>query len=261
MIKFLLFFFTVSLVYSQETLSENVYSYEVSEEQNTPQNNEEQDTTVNEVQSYEAPEVLNITMNKTQISYGYEVSEEATSGSEQVYDYEEALYNAYTEGEILSTDTVALTWEDLADEEPYIPPYKIDNPNAYKTPKLPKLYSSDGLLKNLDKTYWFLKFHSHPDASLFSALTLGIKDSALDLKIYDYNDEVVENHSYRLMPVQMKNPNEGIFAYQDKKGQLYFVYLRLILPYLLAMEMTTSFEEAEASGEKSLDQLGVFVLS
>ena len=142
----------------------------------------------------------------------------------------------------------------------YMPPYKTFDFKNLKTKKVPKLLSSEGMLKNLDKSYWLLKFYGHPDITSYKYIEISIEDSQMNIQLLDYKDEVVENNTHRLTPIKMFKPNEGIFAYPDKDGNLYFVYLNLLLPHLLAMKMTSSFEEAEQMSKKSLTEFGIFVL-
>ncbi|MDK2818992.1 MAG: hypothetical protein KFW21_06055 [Spirochaetota bacterium] len=147
-----------------------------------------------------------------------------------------------------------------------IPLYKLSPSKTFdfknlKTKKIPKLLSSDGMLKNLDQSYWLLKFYNDPAILVYKYMELFIKDSTINIKFLDYQDEVVENNIYALTPIRMFKPNEGIFAYPDKKdGDISFIYIHLLLPNLLAMKMTSSFEEAEKMSEQSLIELGVFIL-
>ena len=142
----------------------------------------------------------------------------------------------------------------------YMPPYKTFDFKNLKTKKTPKLLSSEGMLKNLDQSYWLLKFYGHPDIAVYKYVELSIKDSQMNIQLLDYADTVVENNIHQLTPIKMFKPNEGVFAYPDKNGTLYFVYLNLFLPHLLAMKIASSFEEAEEMSKKSLTELGVFVL-
>ncbi|MGL4676558.1 MAG: hypothetical protein ACRCWI_02685 [Brevinema sp.] len=142
----------------------------------------------------------------------------------------------------------------------YSPPYKTSNYRRFKTKKIPQLLTSEGMLQNLDNSYWSLKFHSHPDIALYENMTLHFKDNKLNLKAIGYTQELLEDLSFLLSPVKMFKPNEGIFAYSDPKGQIYFVYLHLLLQHLLAMKIVTSYEEAEQVSQQSLTELGIFTL-
>ncbi len=181
----------------------------------------------------------------------YTTEEEYYNGeyTEDTYDYETAPTKVL---EVLPTTATNKTI--------YMPPYKTLDFRNLKTKKTPKLLSSEGMLKNLDKSYWLLKFYGHPDITIYKYIELSIEDSQMNIQLLDYTDSVVENNTHQLTPIKMFKPNEGIFAYPDKNGNLYFMYLNLFLPHLLAMKMTSSFEEAELMSKKSLTELGVFVL-
>ncbi len=142
----------------------------------------------------------------------------------------------------------------------YMPPYKTQNYDRYKTKNIPTLVNSDGMLKNLDLTYWTLKFYSHPDIALYNYIDLSFENDILQMKIVDFSDNVVNESSYHLSPIKMFKPNEGIFAYSDTDGQLQFVYLHLLLEYLLAVKMVSSYEEAEEVSQQSITELGIFTL-
>ena len=186
----------------------------------------------------------------------YTTEEEYYNGeyTEDTYDYETAPTKVL---EVLPTTPHKTT---ATNKTIYMPPYKTLDFRNLKTKKTPKLLSSDGMLKNLDKSYWLLKFYGHPDIAIYKYIELSIEDSQMNIQLLDYTDSVVENNTHQLTPIKMFKPNEGIFAYPDKNGNLYFMYLNLFLPHLLAMKMTSSFEEAELMSKKSLTELGVFVL-
>jgi len=185
------------------------------------------------------------------------------------YDYEEDNYyeenNTPVNIKIAPTEPLELlkiapSYNTNTNSAFYMPPYKTFDFRNLKTKKIPKLLNSEGMLKNLDKSYWLLKFYGHPDIASYKYIELSIEDSQINIQLLDYKDEVVENNTHRLTSIKMFKPNEGIFAYPDKNGDLYFIYLNLLLPHLLAMKMTSSFEEAEQMSKESLTEFGVFVL-
>ena len=176
--------------------------------------------------------------------------------TDDTYEYETTPTKSL---KVLPTPTNKTTTKNI-NKTIYMPPYKTFDYRNLKTKKTPKLLSSEGMLKNLDKSYWLLKFYGHPDIAIYKYIELSIENSQMNIQLLDYADEVVENNTHQLTPIKMFKPNEGIFAYPDKNGNLYFMYLNLFLPNLLAMKMASSFEEAEEMSKKSLTELGVFVL-
>ncbi len=138
--------------------------------------------------------------------------------------------------------------------------YKFHNYTQYTTQKIPTLANSDGMLKNLDYSYWTLKFYSHPDMALYNYIDLSFENNAIYIKVVDFYDNIVSESAHHLTPMKMLKPNEGIFAYSDIDGQLQFVYLHLLLEYLLAVKIVDTYEEAEALSNRSLTELGIFTL-
>ncbi len=208
--------------------------------------------------------------SSTESTSEYEVYEDTTEYEEyeDTTEYEEYEDTTDTESNyesienIEQIDNIIVTTNTLSPIPLYkLPPSKTFDLKNLKTKKIPKLLSSDGMLKNLDQSYWLLKFYNDPAILIYKYMELFIKDSAINIKFLDYQDEVVENNIYALTPIKMFKPNEGIFAYSDKKsGDVSFIYIHLLLPNLLAMKMTSSFEEAEKMSEQSLTELGVFIL-
>ncbi|MGL5955688.1 MAG: hypothetical protein ACRC0X_03675 [Brevinema sp.] len=142
----------------------------------------------------------------------------------------------------------------------YSPPYKTFNYQRFKTKNIPQLATSKGMLQNLDDSYWALKFYSHTDIALYESMALHIKDNQINIKAFGYAQELLEESAFLLSPVKMFKPNEGIFAYSDPQGQIYFVYLHLLLQHLLALKMVTSYEQAELASQQSLTELALFIL-
>lgn len=204
--------------------------------------------------------------DNTSKEYATELQQTELSNLENIYDYNSN--NEYDSNidnsveiieeivEVVEETNNALFLEELGLKFPF----KTYNFSKFKSKKMPSLLGSDGMLKNLDLSYWFLKFYGHPDINNYNSIQLFFKNSILTITLTDLTDNIVEESSYYLTPIKMIQPNEGIFAYSDKEGDIYFIYLRLLLPHLLAMDMVTSFEEAEIITDKSISELGVFVL-
>ncbi len=140
------------------------------------------------------------------------------------------------------------------------PPYKTHDYTKYKTKKVPSLAHSEGMLKNLNKSFWTLKFYSHPDIALYDHIDLYFDNNSINIEIVDFNNDIVAKSTHHLTPVKMLKPNEGIFAYSDINGQIQFVYLHLLLEYLLAVKIVDTYEKAEALSKQSLTTLGIFTL-
>lgn len=186
---------------------------------------------------------------------------------------EEILEEDFTTNEILLTNKAFITQQNsnftgfiLQTPQTNIyltipsPPYKSYRLSDFKSKKIPQLLSSEGMLQNLDGTIWRLKFYSHLDTPLFKSIELKIKNSLLSISITNAHNQEKDKQEYYLTPIKMFKPNEGIFAYSNKKGEIFFIYMRLLLRHLLAVEMTSTYEDAERSSSKSLVDLGVFIL-
>lgn len=142
----------------------------------------------------------------------------------------------------------------------YSPGYKTFNYNKLKTKNIPKLLTSDGMLKNIDYSYWSLKFYSHPDRNLYNQINLAFENNSIRIQTIDLSNKIIEDNQFHLSPVKMFKPNEGIFAYANDHGELRFIYMNLLLEHLLALKMVNSYEEAEKASSESLTKLGVFTL-
>ncbi len=179
---------------------------------------------------------------------------------EQYPEYEYPDYTDYYENNDYYENEVSELDQALSNYMQYAPPYKTQNMRNFKTKKLPKLISSDGMLKNIDRSYWSLKFYSYPDVALFQNVDISFKGRVINMKTFDFQENIVSDLTYLLTPVKMYKPNEGIFGYTDENGQLQFMYMHLLLEYMLAVKLVTSYEEAELVREQSLTELGIFML-
>ena len=221
---------TPEYVYEGETATEADYIYP--QEDTTPEYIYDQEEVTEEEYIYgqeEAPEEYN-----AETYYDTEYPEE------EIYEYPEP-----TLPEDLTTPVV---------------PFKTYNTRHLKSKKMPRLFPEEGLLQDLSSSFWFLKFYGHASSTSLQSIELSFTNSSLTVKQIGYDDEVVGDNTYHLNPIKMIKPSEGIFAYSDKTGYVHFIYLRLLVPHLLAFDMVGSFEDAEESALKSLTDLGVFVL-
>jgi len=130
----------------------------------------------------------------------------------------------------------------------------------FESKKIPKLLTSEGMLQNLNGTIWQLKFYNVRNTVLYKKIRIYIKDSKIKISIIKMNGQEEKEQKYLLTPIKMLRSNEGIFAYSDKKDNIYFIYMRLVLQHLLAIEMTSDYQDAEKSASKSLTDLGIFIL-
>lgn len=130
-----------------------------------------------------------------------------------------------------------------------------------KSKRIPEMSYVDGLISNLDGTVWRLKFHPNADFSQYAYILLSFFGSDLVVDVAEVNRTAdTGDKRYTLVPVKMYNPDEGIFAYVTYPSQVFFIYIRLMLSHLLALHMCQTYEEAEDMKEKSITELGIFVL-
>lgn len=168
--------------------------------------------------------------------------------------------------------------------KPPFAPYQTYDTSRLKSKRIPEMMSGSSLLQNLDKTSWRLKFYAHPDIQHMDSLLLDIAEN--DLKVTSIPKAVVSNipvmpavsntniaplqlqvpqsnqtvSSYRLTLVKNLRPGEGIYAYDAGKGAIHFMYIRLLIPHMLAFDMAESYDEIALCPDKSLTDLGVFTL-
>ncbi len=142
----------------------------------------------------------------------------------------------------------------------YSPPYKTFNYERFKTKTLPKLSTTDSMLSNLNGSFWSGSFWSLKYTFLYPYIDVSFKGSTMTLSTLDAAENLLSENSYVLTPIKMFKPNDGIFAFPDKDGQIRFVYMHLLLEHLLAIKLVSTFEEAEEASKQSLTDLGVFTL-
>lgn len=133
--------------------------------------------------------------------------------------------------------------------------------NTYKSSHIPDLLNSVSLLSNLNNTFWRLKFYKHTGEGVIEKITASFISNDISISIYPYNKNTQneKHYTYRLTLIQTLNPNEAIFSY-DHQGTLLFMYIRLVMPHLLAIHMSGSFEEIKQAPSLSLEKIGIFLL-
>lgn len=130
-----------------------------------------------------------------------------------------------------------------------------------KSQKMPELGYVDGLLANLEGTSWRLKFHPNTDFEQYSRIGVTFFGSDLFVKVTKKNtNQEEDSKQYTIIPVKMFSPDEGVFAYVAYSSQVFFVYIRLMLSHLLGLQMCSTYEEAKSNKDKSITEIGVFVL-
>ena len=166
---------------------------------------------------------------------------------------------------------IQLPFTNITLTPPYAP-YQTYDVSRLKSGRIPQLASSKSLLQNLDKTIWRLKFYNHPDNSSVESVVLVIKEPELFLTTtltpagsklapeHQLPANRVSSAKYRLTLVKSLRPSEGIYAYDTGTGVISFIYIRLIMPHLLAFDMGRDFETISKSPDKSLNDLGIFTL-
>ncbi|MGL5254731.1 MAG: hypothetical protein ACRC9L_07050 [Brevinema sp.] len=154
---------------------------------------------------------------------------------------------------------------------PYAP-YQTYDTSKLKSGRIPQIASSKSLLQNLDKTIWRLKFYNHPDNQSMESVLLKINEPELTLTTTmapadtnsDPKYQIPASRSidakYRLTLVKSLRPGEAIYAYDAGGGIISFMYIRLIMPHLLAFDMARDFDTIAKAPEKSINDLGVFTL-
>ncbi|WP_092318620.1 hypothetical protein [Brevinema andersonii] len=132
---------------------------------------------------------------------------------------------------------------------------------TYKSSHIPDLVNSISLLSNLNNTFWRLKFYKHTGKGVIEKITASFISNNISISIYPYNKNTQneKHYTYRLTLIQALNPNEAIFSY-DYQGTLSFMYIRLVMPNLLAIHMAGSFEEIKKTPSLSLEKIGIFLL-
>lgn len=133
--------------------------------------------------------------------------------------------------------------------------------NAYKSSHIPDLLNCVSLLSNLNNTFWRLKFYQYTGEGVIEKITVSFTGNDISISIYPYNkNEQNEIHYiHRLTLIQTLNLNEAIFSY-DYQGTLSFMYIRLVMPHLLAIHTAGSFEEIKQAPSLSLEKIGIFLL-
>lgn len=168
--------------------------------------------------------------------------------------------------------------------KPPFAPYQTYDTSRLKSKRIPEMMSGNSLLQNLDRTSWRLKFYAHPDIQHMDSLLLDIAEN--DLKVTSIPKGLVSNisvmpavsnsntaplqlqipqsnqtvSSYRLSLVKSLRPGESIYAYDAGQGAIHFMYIRLLIPHMLAFDMAESYDEIALCPDKSLTDMGVFTL-
>lgn len=154
---------------------------------------------------------------------------------------------------------------------PYAP-YQTYDINKLKSNRIPSLVAGQSLLESLDNTVWRLKFYNSPDISALDSILLNVKEPEISITITpaatsagikvskkSYKN-IPEENTYKLTLVKALRFGEGIYAYDAGEQTIQFMYLRLILPHLLAFTMAATYEEIILAPDKSLTDVGIFTL-
>ncbi|MGL4560940.1 MAG: hypothetical protein ACRCV0_01455 [Brevinema sp.] len=142
-----------------------------------------------------------------------------------------------------------------------IPAYKTYNRNKLlKSLNFPELVTSKNLLENLNNTFWQLKYFDSWDTKFYTTVQLSFSNLAMNTSVINNHLEIVDQKQYRLLPVKMITPNEGIFIHGLPDGTQIFIYIKLFLPHMLVVKIVNTFEDAERIANVSITKLPIFII-